>query len=94
MSDAAPCAIDGCPRNAAPRRRWCWTHLRRMTRGTPALSAPIGPQGGYATPWERVVAAALALAEADAEDDAEWARASARLRAAMHAYCRRGVSGD
>lgn len=27
-----PCRIDGCPRNAAPRRRICWTHKNRLYR--------------------------------------------------------------
>jgi hypothetical protein len=27
-----PCRIDGCTRNAAPRRRICWTHKNRLYR--------------------------------------------------------------
>ncbi|RYZ46977.1 MAG: hypothetical protein EOO72_00680 [Myxococcaceae bacterium] len=43
----------------------------------------------YATPWERLTAAALAYAEVDDGDEEEFSRAQDRLRKAAQAYAQR-----
>ncbi|WP_158625641.1 hypothetical protein [Corallococcus carmarthensis] len=43
----------------------------------------------YATPWDRLTAAALAYAEADDGDEEEFSRAQDRLRKAAQAYAQR-----
>ncbi|WP_148712841.1 hypothetical protein [Corallococcus sp. AB030] len=43
----------------------------------------------YATPWERLTAAALAYAEADDGDEEDFSRAQDRLRKAAQAYAQK-----
>ncbi|WP_148712851.1 hypothetical protein [Corallococcus sp. AB030] len=43
----------------------------------------------YATPWERLTAAALAYAEANDGDEEEFSRAQDRLRKAAQAYAQK-----
>jgi len=49
------------------------------------LSTPVAET--YATPWERLVAAALAYADAG-DDEEEFAKAKDRLRKAAQSYAR------
>ncbi|WP_163869561.1 hypothetical protein [Myxococcus eversor] len=78
------CTIGDCTRTAAPGRRQCHAHQKRATRGQ-SLSTPVAET--YATPWERLVAAALAYADAG-DDEEEFARAKDRLRKAAQSYAR------
>lgn len=78
------CTVADCTRNAAPGRRHCHAHQKRATRGQ-SLSTPVAET--YAAPWERLVAAALAYADAG-DDEEEFARAKDRLRKAAQSYAR------
>ena|GEM_PF-4967492 len=78
------CTVADCTRNAAPGRKHCHAHQKRATRGQP-LSTPVAET--YATPWERLVAAALAYADAG-DDEEEFAKAKDRLRKAAQSYAR------
>lgn len=89
MSSCRPpalCCEDGCTRDAAPSHRRCHGHLMRQRRGQ-SMSEPL--REPYATPWERLTAAALAYAEADDGDEEDFARAQDRLRKAAQAYAQR-----
>lgn len=74
-----PCTVDGCDKLAAPDRGMCWAHQKRSTRRQ-GLSRPLDQWGS--APWHRVVEAALALADAEDDDDA-WERGQRRLRGAV-----------
>lgn len=82
------CAADECLRPAVGRQRYCMAHDQRQTRGQ-KLSTPIAER--YESPFQRLVAAAIALADADSEDDVAFNRALDRLRKASldHAWSRR-----
>ncbi|MCY1047561.1 hypothetical protein OV208_40050 [Corallococcus sp. bb12-1] len=58
----------------------------RQRRKQP-MSEPL--REPYATPWERLTAAALAYAEADDGGEEEFSRAQDRLRKAAQAYVQR-----
>jgi hypothetical protein len=79
-----PCTVDGCTRDAAPRRKLCHAHAKRATRGQP-LSTPLAET--YSSPWDRLTAAALAYADAG-DDEEEFAKAKDRLRKAAQSYAR------
>lgn len=76
------CTGPGCSRPAA-RAQLCWGHLRQARRH--GILRPLEPRGQI--PWDRVREAAIALA--DAETDDELRRAEERLRAAVVAYSQR-----
>jgi hypothetical protein len=60
----------------------CPMHRQRMHRG-----APMGaPPKLRLTPFGRVTEAAIALADADAEDDTAWRHAVGRLASAAEAW--------
>lgn len=74
----------------AARRGLCWRHYMYVRRGTEDR-----PRGAF----ERVAAAALAYANADAEDDDAFRRARERLRDALDVWVdvrarTRGASGE
>ncbi|MCP3065820.1 hypothetical protein LXT21_44340 [Myxococcus sp. K38C18041901] len=77
-----PCTVDGCTREAAPRRKLCHAHAKRATRGQP-LSTPLAET--YANPWDRLTSAALAYADAG-DDEEAFAKAKDRLRKASISY--------
>ncbi|MCP3065817.1 hypothetical protein LXT21_44325 [Myxococcus sp. K38C18041901] len=79
-----PCTVDGCTRDAAPRRKLCHAHAKRATRGQP-LSTPLAET--YSSPWDRLTSAALAYADAG-DDEEAFARAKDRLRKASISYSR------
>ncbi|WP_141332898.1 hypothetical protein [Myxococcus sp. AB025B] len=79
-----PCSVDGCTREAAPRRKLCHAHAKRATRGQP-LSTPLAET--YSSPWDRLTAAALAYADAG-DDEGEFSKAKDRLRKAAISYAR------
>ncbi|RKI09808.1 hypothetical protein D7Y15_23200 [Corallococcus sp. AB030] len=58
----------------------------RQRRGQ-SMSEPL--REPYATPWERLTAAALAYAEADDGDEEDFSRAQDRLRKAAQAYAQK-----
>lgn len=86
MATERYCAIGDCLRQAS-HGPLCRMHARRRDRDRP-MSAPA--RESYSSPWERLHAAALALA--DAGPDEEYRAAARRLRDAAAAYARaRGV---
>jgi hypothetical protein len=58
----------------------------RQRRGQ-SMSEPL--RDPYASPWDRLTAAALAYAEADDGDEEDFSRAQDRLRKAAQAYAQR-----
>ncbi len=70
------CAVDDCPR-PAKRNGYCYSHSKRGQRGMP-VHVPI-PQRPT-KPFDRAVEAALAYAEADADDEVAYRRARDNLR--------------
>ncbi|NOJ92031.1 hypothetical protein HMI51_03595 [Corallococcus coralloides] len=61
----------------------------RQRRGQ-SMSEPL--REPYATPWDRLTAAALAYAEADDGDEEDFSRAQDRLRKAAQAYAQKEPS--
>lgn len=82
-----PCSVDGCP-NAAKRGDLCWAHLKRRARQKPMTDPLSYKARGYSSPWEHLQRAAVRLADADSEDDAEYERRKDVLRKAALAYIR------
>ena len=78
------CVVDGCVR-LAEGADLCATHRKRVQRGV-QLGLPIAEK--FVSPWERVTAAAIDLADVDAEDDLAHARAEDRLKRAALEWCR------
>jgi hypothetical protein len=54
-----PCQAEGCPKMAAPRRKWCHGHCRRMTKtGSvegPAIRVIGGDDASYQAAHKRVL---------------------------------------
>lgn len=76
------CMREGCGR-PEHKAGLCRGHYARKLRGDTSDS----PLDDTLTPWERVVEAAIALADADCEED--YRASKARLRGAMTAWLRR-----
>ncbi len=75
------CCVDDCVR-VVFRGDLCSTHMKRQQRGQ-QLSLPMAEK--LVSPWERIHAAAIDLADADSEDDIAYARAVDRLEKAIEA---------
>lgn len=83
-----PCANvdEGC-RNPARggRHKYCHSCLSRQRRA--GKTQPVPTRGArYASPWQRVLAACDAVADADPDDRPVRERAEKRLRGAINAY--------
>ncbi len=85
------CHVEGCTRPARSDGK-CWTHVKRRQRGKP-LDAPVKARRRPGAPdiaelADRLQIAALAYADADAEDDAAYDAAWCRLQAVAAAHWR------
>ena len=69
---------------------FCAMHSRRMSRGTPMDQ----PKRELYNPKERLIVAALGLADCDSEDDEEYRKAEARLVAAAKAITKNCAEPD
>lgn len=53
-----PCQVEGCPKNAAPRRKWCHGHCKRLTKtgslGSPVTRVMNDPDASYEAAHKRV----------------------------------------
>ena len=79
------CQYPGCDApSQSEHYQYCYMHAKRLTRGAD-MSAPRRER---LPPWERVVASALELADADSDDDLDFSRKAARLRYAARRWSR------
>lgn len=69
------CAWPGCTAHRGHGHAYCDPHRLKVARGA---------EPGVETPWERLLVAALRIA--DAETDAQYTRAAERLKAAAVAF--------
>lgn len=91
------CTVDGCLRRAKrDASGLCEGHTKRAQRGTTVAGELLERSNSrytpYASPLERLQEAALRLADADTEDEADYQRAQDSLRKAAEAYGRRATS--
>lgn len=78
------CEVEGCSR-PIEQGTLCAAHRKRRYRGRP-MSTPL--RSDRRAPAEELLNAALALADASSEDDAEWARARNALERAALGFAR------
>jgi hypothetical protein len=78
------CSVDGCDDYAGGRSTMCWAHRKRMQRHGCIVAVTVKHRGG--SPFERLLAAAVDLAEVEADDDSAWELAVHRFRAAARRY--------
>lgn len=76
------CAYPDCVDQAQPGGTLCYAHAKRQWRGQDMRT----PKRERLDPWGRVVTAAIELADADSEDDQDFHRREARLRAAARRW--------
>lgn len=69
------CTFEGCRNCAAPRGKYCWAHYKQIERR--GRLAPLREYG--MEPTQLIEHAALALRDADSEDDEAYRRAKHRL---------------
>jgi len=91
------CTVDGCLRRAKrDASGLCEGHTKRAQRGATVAGELLERTSSrftpYQSPLERLQEAALRLADADTEDEADYQRAQDSLRKAAEAYGRRATS--
>lgn len=80
-SQSTQCEVADCDRAAARNGR-CWGHVKQARRQTTMKRLREYSQ----EPWDLVERTALAYADANESDDAEWARVRDRFQKAVYRY--------